>query len=641
MKDFEDFTALIPSAAVAESGFGINRNVSIRGVGTPGLLVDPGVGYYVDDVYMGGIVVNPAQFYDLERVEVLRGPQGALYGQDAVGGSINFISARPTDQFGISAEATFARYGREELQATLNVPVMDGLGVRATGWYTNQDEGEYYNSFLHTYIDKNSSAGGRIVAVDNLTDKLTLTLIAETAENQTPENYYYIPSVGETRTNIQRDTNSIMTQNTNRISPQIKYESDIGTFELITAYKTYENRGHGDQDFSATGYPQIINRHDNFQGLFSEFRWLSKEDQPLRWTLGANYFTNLGSSNLWVDLTTPTSPSATIGQFLRYNNQHDKTWDVFAEVYYDITPQFELAASARYSEDRKTFNYVGNALGGLGFLCGYGLCYQDIANATSSNFSPGGSLTWKPSDDLRVYAKIQTGFRAGGFNYVASTPQNLSYNPEKSINYEIGAKKTFLDGRVETDLTLFYLNQKDVLVSESDLSAANFGFLKNAGTADTYGLELEGKAQITEDLSLDAALSFMDPTIVKGIENAGTGFASSLAGNQLPYAPRRTIGLTADYHHPILDGKAALVADVSWSERHHTWMNVENTPPMAPDFDLINLHAGIEFDHFSIVAFAKNITNDRYLQGEAFAGPGLAVYDAQGTTYGITFRAKY
>jgi iron complex outermembrane recepter protein len=643
LTDYEDFTSLIPSAAVAESGFGINRSVFIRGVGTPVLLEDPGVGYYVDDVYMGGIVVNPAQYYDLERVEVLRGPQGGLYGQDAVGGAMNFISARPTDQFSVSLEATYANYDREELQTTVNVPITDGLAVRATGWWTNQSQGEYYNSYLHQYIDANSSAGGRFVGVDQLTDKLQLTLIVESTENQTPENYYYIPSIGETPKTIQRDTSSLMTLDTNRISPQLKYETDIGTFELITAYKTYDNHGHGDQDFTAVAPAQVIYRHDDFTGYFSEFRWLSRDDQPIRWVLGANYLTDSGFTDIDVAVYPTAVPSGSLGDFVRNNHQDDKTWDVFGEGYYDFAKDFELAVSARYSVDSKTFNYNANATGVNAFLCGYGLCYADIASQTNSNFSPGGSLSWKPSDDLRVYAKVQTGFRSGGYNYVASLPTDLSYNPETSVNYEIGAKKMFWNDRIETDISLYHLHQSNVIVTESDLSGNNFDFSKNAGTANTNGVEFEAKGQITDELSLDASLSFMDATITKGVENAAFGPAGEtvLNGNQLPWAPKRTIGITADYRHPILDGRATFVADASLSDRYHTWFNVEHTGPMAPNYDLINLRAGLEYENYSFTLWAKNITNNRYLVSYAYAGPGIGYEDAEGTTYGITLRAKF
>jgi iron complex outermembrane receptor protein len=642
LRDFEDFTAQIPGAAVSESGFGINRSIYVRGVGTPVLLEDPGVGYYVDDVYMGGIVVNPAQFYDLERVEVLRGPQGALYGQDSVGGSMNFISARPTGEFGASMEATYASFDRKEVQATVNAPLTDTLAARATGWYTDQNRGEYYNSDLHQYIDANSSAGGRLVLVDQVNDKLQLTLIAETANNVGPENYYFVPSTYagtpyETRKTIQRDTNSIMTLDTNRIVGQAKYDTDVGTFELIGSYKTYNNRGHGDQDFSAVPPAQVILRNDDFSGYFSEFRWLSRDDQPFRWVFGANYLTDAGSTDTVVDVYAP----AVIGQFIRDNHQNDKTWDVFGEAYYDFTPEFELAASARYTSDTKTFNYFATANGALTSLCAASLCYSDVANTTHGNFSPGGSLTWKPSDDLRVYAKVQTGFRAGGYNYVASNPADLAYSPETSVNYEVGAKKMFWDDRLETDISLYHLHQSNVIITESDPSGNNFDFSKNAGTANTYGLELEAKARLTDELNLDTSFSWMDPTLTHGIENAGTSSATNISGNQLPYAPKRTISVTADYHRPIFDGSANFVADLTWTGRYHTEFNIENTPPMAPNFDQIGLRAGIEYANYSITVWAKNITDDRYLQSLAYAPQGYGYEYAQGSTYGVTLRAHF
>lgn len=636
LEDFEDLISQIPSAQVEESGFGIYRNVFIRGVGTPALLEESGVGTYADGVFTGGIVNNPTQYYDLDRVEVLRGPQGGLYGRDATGGAINIISALPTSQYGASLETTFARYDREEVIGTVNAPVTPDLALRATGWYTNQSQGEYYNSYLHQYVDANSSYGGRIVAVAKPTNNLQFTLIAETSENKGPENYYYIPSAGETPMTIQRNTPSKLTLTNNRVTPQVKYETPFGTFELIGGYSTYRLHSMSDQDFTASPIePQIIYRHDHFDNYFSEFRWISPADKPIHWTVGGNYLASNGSSDLDVDLL-PALGSPEIGQFGRVNGQDFHSYDVFGEGYYDPSPKLELSANVRYTNDTKTLGYDQTATGYLAFIGGYVVDTQ----RTFTNVSSGGSVTYKPTQDLSFYAKVQTGFRGGGFNFIASEPADLSYNPETSISYELGAKAQFWNGRATLQTDIYRMDQTNVLVDESDPSGNNFDYFKNVGQARTYGFELDGKVQLTHELNVGVSVSLMDPTLVRGLENAGTSFSDDLSGNQLPYAPRRTLGLTFDYRHPIFGGAATLVADGSVSDRHHTWQDVENTVP-AGDYDLVNLRLGVEYKNYSATLFGKNIGDQRYLVSEAYAGPGIGYELSPGATYGITLRAHF
>jgi iron complex outermembrane receptor protein len=637
LHDFEEIAALIPSATVEESGFGIYRNIFIRGVGTPALLEESGVGAYVDGVFTGGIISNPTQYYDLDHVEVLRGPQGGLYGRDATGGAINIVSALPTKTFGASVEGTYASYSRTELTGTVNAPLADGLAVRATGWYTDQTQGQYYNSFLKQYVDANSSSGGRLVADYSPTSQLDFTLIGEVAQNEGPENYYYIPGFGETKKTIQRNTPSKLTIDNDRISPQLKYDNEWGTFSLVGGYTKYTLTSSSDQDFTTSPVdPQVINRHDHFDSYFTEALWTSPTEKQIHWTLGGNYLSQNGSSDLDVFLY-PALGSPAIGEFKRLNGQNFYSYDVFGEVYYDPTPQWEIAANARYTDDHKTLAYTQLATGGL---AGIG-SYDADESKNFDNLSAGASVTFKPTSNLTTYAKIQTGFRGGGFNFIASSPQDLAYNPETSLSYEIGAKARFWDGRATVSTDVYDLEQTNVLVAESDPSTNQFDFFKNVGKGRTYGFEFDGKLQLTSELNVGASLSLMDPKIISGLENAGTGFSVNLAGHQLPYAPKETIGFTFDYRHPIFGGAATLVADGSLSGRQGTWQDIDNTVP-AGNYDILNLRLGVEYKNVSVTIWGKNITNDMYNVSEAYIAYPIEGYEQnQGATYGVTARAHF
>jgi len=637
LHDFEEIIALVPSATVEESGFGIYRNIFIRGVGTPALLEESGVANYVDGVFTGGIISNPTQYYDLDHFEVLRGPQGGLYGRDATGGAINITSAMPTHTFGAFGEATYASYDRVEVNGTLNTPITDGLAVRTTGWYTDQTQGQYYNSYLKQYVDANSSAGGRIVADYSPSSKIDFSLIGEMAENTGPENYYYIPGFGETKKTIQRNTPSKLLLDNDRITPKFSYNSDWGVFSVTGGYSKYGLVSSSDQDFTTSPtFPQVINRHDHFESYYSEVLWTSPTDKPLHWTLGGNYLSQDGSSDLDV-LLNSTVGGPVLGEFKRLNGQNFYSYDGFGEVYYDPTPQWEVAANARYTDDHKTLAYTQLATGAL---AGIGSYDADEAK-TFNNLSSGASITFKPTSNLAAYAKVQTGFRGGGFNFIASQPADLAYNPETSISYELGAKAQFWDGRASIESDVYDLQQNNVLVAESDPSTNEFDFFQNVGQARTYGFELDGKLQPIKGLNVGVSFSLMDPEITKGIENAGTGFSVDLKGHQLPFAPRETFGVNFDYRHPILGGAATLVADGNYSSRQGTWEDIDNTTP-ASNYGILNLRLGVEYKNYSLTAWGKNMTNDMYNVSNAYIAYPIQGYEQNvGATYGVTVRAHF
>lgn len=652
LQEPRDLLLQVPGAFLVENNAGTARDISIRGVGTPTLFAEPGVAMYVDEVYSSGFISFPTQFYDLERVEVLRGPQGALYGRNAVGGAVNVISKRPTDDLSSMIRSTVARYDRREIEAMANLPVGDSFGVRVAGLYIDQDKGEYLNTVTDEFIDKQDSISGRVVARFDPASRFSATLIYEHTDADTPGTALFFRDGGETRRTIRRDTQPRNSYNVDRLAAELAYDSDsAGTFTLIAGGRDYKLRGTEDTDLSdniipdlATGNlgQQVTTRFNRVESRFGELRWLSPQWGGLSVLAGVTYLDESAVGDIATDLVSIRTflGGGTVPFVLGIaNDQSLESWAAFVEADIDLADDVSVIASARYTDDTKRVNFAFNPTPAL---AGFGLVPQ-TANLSRgfSRFTPGVTLSWTPGD-ANIYAKIQTGFRAGGFNFNVANAANLEYGQETSVNYEIGAKTTLMDGKALIGVSAYLLTQDDVLVPFFDFTAAPGlqGFLDNAGKAETLGIELEGSVTPIEGVTLAGTIGWMDPEFTSGTFIAGLATVTPLDGLQLPATRRWSFSLNAEVRRPLSD-RIDVIANAAYASRSGGFQDVANAFRTG-DIDLLNLSAGLDFGKFDVLAFVQNAGNDRF--DIAFGGNRngtSGVTQAPGTTYGVSTRMNF
>jgi iron complex outermembrane receptor protein len=652
LQEPRDLLLQVPGAFLVENNAGTARDISIRGVGTPTLFAEPGVAMYVDEVYSSGFISFPTQFYDLERVEVLRGPQGALYGRNAVGGAVNVISKRPTDDLSGMIRSTVARYDRREIEAMANLPVGDSFGVRVAGLYIDQDKGEYLNTVTDEFIDKQDSISGRVVAKFDPGSGFSATLIYEHTDADTPGTALFFRDAGETRRTIRRDTQPRNSYNVDRLAAELAYDSDsAGIFTLIAGGRDYKLRGTEDTDLSdniipdlATGNlgQQVTTRFNRVESRFGELRWLSPQWGGLSVLAGVTYLDETANGDIATDLVSIRTflGGGTVPFVLGIaNDQSLESWAAFVEADIDLADDVSVIASARYTDDAKRVNFAFNPTPAL---AGFGLVPQ-TANLSRgfSRFTPGVTLSWTPGD-ANIYAKIQTGFRAGGFNFNVANAANLEYGQETSVNYEIGAKTTLMDGKALIGVSAYLLTQDDVLVPFFDFTAAPGlqGFLDNAGKAETLGIELEGSVTPIESVTLGGTIGWMDPEFTSGTFIAGLATVTPLDGLQLPATRRWSFSLNAEVRRPLSD-RIDVIANAAYASRSGGFQDVANAFRTG-DIDLLNLSAGLDFGKFDVLAFVQNAGNDRF--DIAFGGNRngtSGVTQAPGTTYGVSTRMNF
>ncbi len=640
MQDARNLIALVPTAFMQEINAGTARDINIRGIGTPNLFAEPGVALYVDDIYSNGFISYPTQLYDIDRMEVLSGPQGGLYGRNAVGGAVNIISHDPTADYGAYVRASYGTYDRYEFEAMANIPLGDQAGLRIVGWGTSQTKGEFFNPDTGDYFDANNSAGVRAVLKVTPVQALAIRIVAETEDANTPGTDLYFPTAGETPTTIDRDTQPSNHYDNSRISAEANLATSVGTFTLIGGLRNYVLTGIEDTDLSDIAASKIVTNRKNWvHGDYVEGRWLSPDIGPLSVLAGFTYLRDTASGVVFSDLAGTAAAIGAPAALEIINFERVSSWAGFVEATVRLTSTLSLIGNARYTDDQHFENFVFSTTPSLVTV----FAPQALTTTrTFTNFSPGGTLAWSPTETWRLYAKVQTGFRAGGFNFNVGSIADLPYNPEHSINYEVGARHNF-GGLATLGGDAFLLEQHDVLVPQFDFTVPGpvAGFLANGGTARTYGVEVIGALHPMRGLDINANAGWLDAKFTSGT----TAFTGSVIGNQLPASRPFTGTITADYRQPIATD-VDFVFDGAYIHRSAGWFDVANSV-RADAEDLVNLRAGFDLKYHQhdllVTGFVQNALDNQYII--AFGGfrppDATAVETAPGRTFGIEVKASF
>lgn len=651
MTDARDMLQLVPNAYLQENNAGTARDIALRGVSTPTLFAEPGVSMYVDEIYSSGFISHPTQFRDVERIEILRGPQGALYGRNAVGGAVNIVSKRPETDLSASIRATAASHDRYAAEGVVNVPLGSKAGVRVLAWTDDQNEGEYFNPVTGRYLDARSTDGARLTAALHPTHWLSLNAVIQQEDAEGPGTYLYFPGDGETEDTVARDTQPSNEFEATRHAFSAVANTAAGEFTFVAGGRTYDLDGVEDTDLSddatvdlLTGRlgQQVTTRRNEVDSTHLEGRWLSGWDGPLQLLAGVTVIDESAAGDVLTDL--PSVSSALTGgtlpvSLLIENDQSVESMAGFFDASWALNERLEIIGSARYTVDEKSVDFGFTPSAAATALVGP--AQSAALSETFENFSPGVTVSYAFSDALNGYAKVQTGFRAGGFNFNVANASNLRYDEETSVNYELGLKRS-VSGRGYVAATVFLMTQDDVLVPAFDFTAPPGlqGYLINAGEAETLGLELEASLELTSGLTVQAGLGVLDGEFTGGSIPGAAG-PVSLDGLELPAARDLTTSLAVTYRRP-LTSEVDLVLNGAHTSRSEGFVDAENTTSIGGN-SVLNLSAGVETDRFGLHVFGRNVTDDQY--DIAFGGfrppSSVGLIRAEGAVYGVTLRAGF
>ncbi len=581
--DITDLNQLVPNVTL-EATRGTNTTLSafIRGVGQqdPVAGFEQGVGVYIDDVYLNrphGAVVD---IYDVERIEVLRGPQGTLYGRNTIGGAIKYVTRRLGSEPEAEVTAALGKYSQTELSGKFSLPLGETLRVGATVASFQRDGfGRNIVSGRDNY-DKDVSAA-RLSMEWTPSAEVFIRIAADWTEDDSNsrQGHRLLPSllslepvldnVFDTQAGL--DTPDATQRNRGIAGTLEWYLNDAWTFKSITALR--KNNAAWANDFDGLQTVDVdvpvVYKDDQFS---QEMQLLLETDKVSGvagfYYLDANAFNDfdviLGTTGTLLNL--PGLNANTIGEV------GTQTWSLFSDVSIQLTDSVELSLGGRYTEDqRDAFIFRRTFVGGLSpFFGGNAVAIATATNfrgnETFTDFTPKAGLAWKPADNHNLYFSFSQGFKGGGFDprgSGAAAPdlngdgvkdegeikQFLQFDPEQVTAYELGHKATWADGRASTALALFWNDYSDIQVPGSvgvdtngdGINDSFVGVTTNAAEARIRGIELEGQAELSGDLSgradsltLNGTIGYIDAQFDRFINAFGVDIADTATFQNTP-----------------------------------------------------------------------------------------------------------
>jgi len=620
--DFMDYAMTVPGMSFVDKGVGA-RKVVLRGVstGTDGER-NPTVGVYIDElpVTAGGPYPD-LKLVDVERVEVLRGPQGTLYGVGSMGGTLKIVTNKPhTDSFEgmVSGEVSTTRKGGESFSfdAMANVPMIeDKLAVRAVGYY--RDEAGFIDNIALDQKDANDEEvrGGRLAARLNATENLTITgtvLAQNTDANGRPAEDILADGTPE-YDEYEQFRLWQETLEDDFVVANVTLDYDFGWGDLVSSTSYFDRDRETFTDVSTffagfLGLPVVQNDFSNSEVWVEELRLSSKDDVPLQWLIGGFYYDqDEDSGQSFPSEGAPVgSGLENLGQAFTLKDEKQKA--VFGELSYNVTDAFQLTAGLRWFKTKQNF-YGENR--GLLFGTPIDTDTPGIRSGAASsdvlNFKFLGS--YEVSEDILLFAQAAEGFRQGGAlaalpdNAVTGEPAPTQFDPDSIWNYEVGIKSTWLDNRLLFNLSAFYIDWTNIqtLVRRED----GISYTGNGGEATSKGFELETSAQVTSSFNLRLSATY---TKAQLSENAP--LIGGLKGDQIPGVPKFSMNVGGEYRRSVstdLDGFVR--ADLSYVG---STVNAFELSAARPSFDqdsyaLVNMRVGVSAEGWSVTAFVENL----------------------------------
>lgn len=635
-----DYFAQVPGLQVSSQGGG-RTTVAIRGI-TTGSGNNPTVGFTIDDVPVGSstggglgdTVVPDLDPSILDHVEVLRGPQGSLYGAASMGGLIRYVTAAPDlkeffGQISVSGSAVDGGSQGGGTRGSVNLPLVeDKLALRASAFY-RIDPGYIGNPQTgQSDVNMTRTEGGRASLLWQITPDVTYevsgTLQHMTTGGSSGEDIYpgsfATPYGAYNQTELPGTATAY--QNFEMVNANLNADLGFAKFTSVTAYSSSVFNAPQDVThvfgrylsyfFPSEAIPSIgIGIYNFYKTAKSsqEFRLASEGDNKLDWMVGA-FYTNEFNNNLQRIYTAYANSGQEFGFPALYSTwtpSRYQEYSTFGSLTYHFTPDFDLEVGGRLSRE---FQYGVDLYDGI--LNG-GQTYsndQSTTNVGTWSVTPRYHIT----DDMMVYAKVATGFRPGGPN--AAPDESPMYGPDRTTNYEIGYKTELLDHKLSIDAAIYDIEWSQVQLEAA--SPAGFSFIENGGHARSRGGELSVTAKPFQGTTVNANAGYTDATLSDDVIGASM---YGLKGDRLPYSARVTGALSIDQRFQIVDDFDGFVGTtVSYIGGRYS--DFTNSASIArfymPSYETVDVRAGVNHDMWSFSIYGRNLNN---AQGLLSGGP--------------------
>jgi iron complex outermembrane receptor protein len=596
----------------------------LRGVGTDIINIgtDPSIAVYEDGVYQARAVASVSEFNDVERVEVVMGPQGTLFGRNATGGALSIITKDPTDKLEGSANLQLGTYMHIRASSMLNAPVSDMVDVRVSGFYDYHD-GYSKNLTLDKRTDGVNVWGARGKIRLKLNENLTFTIAGEHSDDKSTRNLapvvnpnLFSPAVNvfgglpntdprEVRNDVQDDVEVIQS----KISGTLVWNLDGVQLKSITAYNSTVNNINK-LDIDATEVDFAWDTLFEHSRVFSqELQLSSNGDGPLQWVGGLYYLHESATQLFKIRLNVPPLPGTPDG-ILDFNSANKtNAYAAFGQASYRLG-QLRVTAGLRYSHEKKDSSFVQTITDPYDVLSPFGSVVINNPQSKGWNaWTPKAGLDYFINDDVMLYVGASRGFKSGGTNLQGS---GELFEPETLWNYEGGIKATWLGGKLRTNLAAFYYDYKNLQVNVFN---GGTSVVTNVPKAKIKGFEANVTALPLPDLSIDLGLALLDAKIGNLITlNPNTGLLQDVSHNYLPRAPKTSLTAGVEYTLPNQDnGRFTLRGEMKYQS--NTYFSFYADPEVAQKgYSLFNARLSYESpdQKWYGAVYGQNLTNKLY-----------------------------
>jgi outer membrane receptor protein involved in Fe transport len=662
-----DYVTRSPGLHLSEDG--TQSTFTVRGISssTSADTTSSTAGIYVDDYPLYDTWFRFAspdlRIFDVDRIEVLRGPQGTLYGATSLSGSVRIITAKPNlNGFGAKVEATGATTDGGEasyaLNAMVNIPIIaDKLGLRAVAY--SREDGGYIDNPVRGRKNVNSQSvyGGRLYVSARPSETLGILASVTYQHDLHDDNggSYYFPPAGRSVT----DFNSVLPTRVKSelLIGSLVIDQQLGAGDLnisaTLAYDQSDNIGDGTPISTAFGLPipTPFTQPSRSRSKIVEARYTSDPSQPFRYVAGV-YFNTRYRTLLQNADQAALAPFFGTGKIYDvYADQRATEAAIYGEATWAFTPEWEATVGLRVFKNRYKFNsYVSGLLNS--FVTPLTPSITHLASSDTSG-TPRVSLSYKPTRDINVYATVSEGFRFGLTNYNsgANAGVPLIYKSDALWNYELGAKLTFMDGRASLNSSIYYMDWRDIQLSFRNANGQVY--ITNAGNARSYGLESElllrpdARWEINAALSLGKAeLTTDNPGVLRRAGSIrGPAIYGVKSGDDLPGSQRVSFSGGVQYNiEDFAGGRVYLRVDEIYVGPSYVDFLKTGSLKIG-DYNLVNLRASYSRANYEVAVFANNVFNNHGVVNAVPDGDitGLTdwAYRVRPRTVGVTLRAHF
>jgi outer membrane receptor protein involved in Fe transport len=670
----DQISEYLPNVTIADSTSA--EQIFIRGIGSGANEgFEQSVGTYVDGIYYGRGRSAKTGFLDMARVEVLKGPQGVLFGKNTIAGAINISTRNPSDEFEAAVNVGYEIEHKEKtIGGVISGPLTDTLKARLAV-RSSEHDGWMENTYLNESTGESEEIAARLTTVWDASDNLELVTKIQYTDLELGDRAAQLTKCSAAMQaavagidNCQFDDETTMAltspsgenhgyENYDSLSVGVTANWDLGEYTLtsVTGYTELSSEQALELDFTHQDNLSADPRNEEFESYSQELRITSPLGETFEYISGLYY----EQSDLYRTNAFNLSNSLTrIGD----NWQEGVSAAIFGSVDWNINESVTLTLGGRYTEDKKDLHKVmffanskTRTPSGATTVPGLGTAHDVNHSRTDKEFSPTITVEWNPSDDHMYYFNYSEGFKAGGYDLASASgdEDEIEFDPETAKSFEVGTKATLLDGAMELNVAIFHSTFSDLQVSTFD---GNYALLVgNAAEAVADGVELDFRLAVTDSLTLTGAFAYLkaeydsyeaaqctaDQTAATP---AGTTCTQDLSGEMLTFAPEQSANLGLVYTRDLSDSlKMRFSTDVNYTSEY--WVAGDADPNVLEDGyakvnSLIALAPMDEQWEVSIVA--KNLTDEKTSHwGNDVPASAGSYYKYLDRTRNITFAAKY